>query len=331
MMSTATDLRVSVVQFEAVPSDKTANLAIVRRLAEQAVADGTQLVVFPEMCLLAYWHLTKTTVEQLRELAEPADGPLVRAISELATELGVGIGAGFLEAEGDALYNSYAVCFPDGAVHVHRKLHAFEHEAISSGDRYTVFDTPWGVRMAILICWDNNLVENVRAVTLMGAKVLIAPHQTGGTSSRSPHGMKVVSSELWHNRANDPEALLDAVNGPYGRGWLMRWLPSRAHDNGIFLLFSNGIGPDDDEIRTGNAMIIDPYGRIVAETPVADESVVTADLDMDLLPLSTGRRWLLGRRPELYGVLTQRSGLERDPRTARHSDAPVPDDFQIEN
>lgn len=331
MMSTTTDLRVSVVQFEAVPSDKTGNLAIVRRLAEQAVADGTQLVVFPEMCLLAYWHLTKTTVEQLRELAEPADGPLVRAISDLATELGVGIGAGFLEAEGDALYNSYAVCFPDGTVHVHRKLHAFEHEAISSGDRYTVFDTPWGVRMAILICWDNNLVENVRAVTLMGAKVLIAPHQTGGTSSRSPHGMKVVSSELWHNRANDPEALLDAVNGPYGRGWLMRWLPSRAHDNGIFLLFSNGIGPDDDEIRTGNAMIIDPYGRIVAETPVADESVVTADLDMDLLPLSTGRRWLLGRRPELYGVLTQRSGLERDPRTARHSDAPVPDDFQIEN
>lgn len=331
MMSTTTDLRVSVVQFEAVPSDKTGNLAIVRRLAEQAVADGTQLVVFPEMCLLAYWHLTKTTVEQLRELAEPADGPLVRAISDLATELGVGIGAGFLEAEGDALYNSYAVCFPDGTVHVHRKLHAFEHEAISSGDRYTVFDTPWGVRMAILICWDNNLVENVRAVTLMGAKVLIAPHQTGGTSSRSPHGMKVVSSELWHNRTNDPEALLDAVNGPYGRGWLMRWLPSRAHDNGIFLLFSNGIGPDDDEIRTGNAMIIDPYGRIVAETPVADESVVTADLEMDLLPLSTGRRWLLGRRPELYGVLTQRSGLERDPRTARHSDAPVPDDFQIEN
>lgn len=331
MTASATDLRVSVVQFEAVPADKAANLAAVRRLAEKAVADGTQLVIFPEMCLLAYWHLTKTTVEYLRELAEPADGPLVRELSDLAAELGVGIGAGFLESEGDALYNSYAVCFPDGTVHVHRKLHAFEHEAISSGAGYTVFDTPWGVRMAILICWDNNLVENVRAVTLMGAKVLIAPHQTGGTSSRSPHGMKVIPSELWHNRATDPEALLDAVNGPYGRGWLMRWLPSRAHDNGIFLLFSNGIGPDDDEIRTGNAMIIDPYGRIIAETPVADESVVTADLDMDLLPLSTGRRWLLGRRPELYGVLTQRSGLERDARAARHSDTPVPDDFRIGN
>ena len=329
MIDQAGDLRVSVVQFEAVPADKVGNLATVRRLAASAAEDGSQLVIFPEMCLVAYWHLTKSTAERLRELAEPANGPLVQALKEIASDLVVGIGAGFLESDGDALYNSYAVCFPDGTVHIHRKLHAFEHEAISSGDRYTVFDTPLGVRMSILICWDNNLVENVRAVTLLGAKVLIAPHQTGGTSSRSPHGMKVIPSALWHNRLERPEALLEAVNGPDGRGWLMRWLPSRAHDNGIFLLFSNGIGPDDDEIRTGNAMVIDPYGRIIAETPVADEAVVTADLDMDLLPLSTGRRWLLGRRPELYGVLTQRSGLERDARTARHSDVPVPDDFQI--
>ena len=331
MIDQAGDLRVSVVQFEAVPADKVGNLATVRRLAASAAEDGSQLVIFPEMCLVAYWHLTKSTAGRLRELAEPANGPLVQALKQIASDLVVGIGAGFLESDGDALYNSYAVCFPDGTVHIHRKLHAFEHEAISSGDRYTVFDTPWGVRMAILICWDNNLIENVRAVTLLGAKVLIAPHQTGGTSSRSPHGMKVIPSALWHNRFERPEALLEAVNGPDGRGWLMRWLPSRAHDNGIFLLFSNGIGPDDDEIRTGNAMVIDPYGRIIAETPVADEAVVTADLDMDLLPLSTGRRWLLGRRPELYGVLTQRSGLERDARTARHSDVPVPDDFQIES
>lgn len=322
-------LRVSVVQFEAAPADKNANLAVVRRLSRRAAAEGAELVVFPEMCLLGYWHLTKMTEPRLRDLAEPADGALVQEIRAIADECGVGIGAGFLEADGDALYNSYAVCLPDGAVHIHRKLHAFEHDAISIGDGFTVFDTPWGVRMATLICWDNNLVENVRAVTLLGATVLIAPHQTGGTSSRSPHGMKVIPTDLWHNREHAPEALSDAVNGPSGRGWLMRWLPSRAHDNGIFVLFSNGIGIDDDEVRTGNAMIIDPYGRIVAETPVADEAVVTADLDLGLLPLSTGRRWLLGRRPELYGILTRRSGLERDARSARHSDEPVPDGFRI--
>jgi hypothetical protein len=70
-------------------------------------------------------------------------------------------------------------------------------------------------------------------------------------------------------------------------------------------------------------MIIDPYGRIVAETPVPDEAVVTADLDLDLVPLATGRRWLRGRRPELYGFLTQRLGNEMDPRAARFSDTPV--------
>jgi predicted amidohydrolase len=45
----------------------------------------------------------------------------------------------------------------------------------------------------------------------------------------------------------------------------MRWLPARAHDNGLFLLFSNGVGADDDEVRTGNAMILDPYGRIIVK------------------------------------------------------------------
>lgn len=141
--------------------------------------------------------------------------------------------------------------------------------------------------------------------------------------------MRPIPASVWHNRTHDAAALEAAVNGPNGREWLMRWLPARAHDNGLFVLFSNGIGVDDDEIRTGNSMVLDPYGRIIAETPVADEAVVLADLDLALLPLATGRRWLLGRRPELYGILTQATGLERDARSARHSDAPVPETFRV--
>ena len=71
----------------------------------------------------------------------------------------------------------------------------------------------------------------------------------------------------------------------------MRWLPSRAHDNGMFLLFSNGIGPDDDEIRTGNAMVLDPYGEVIAESRALGDDMVVADLDASLLPTSSGRRW----------------------------------------
>ncbi|WP_131741093.1 nitrilase family protein [Actinomadura roseirufa] len=318
-------LRCASVQFEHRPDDKEYNLSRVRAYVREAAADGVQLVAFPEMCLLGYWHLRRQSAERLAELAEPATGPSVEAVRRLAAEYGVAVGVGFLErGAAGRLFNSYAVCMPDGAVHVHRKLHAFEHEAISSGDGYTVFDTPWGVRMGILICWDNNLVENVRATALLGASVLVAPHQTGGTASRSPHGMKPIPQRLWHDRLRNREAIEAELRGPNGRGWLMRWLPARAHDNGLFVLFSNGVGVDDDEIRTGNAMILDPYGRILTETWAAGDAMVTADLDLDLLPLSTGRRWIQGRRPELYGVLTHRTGTERDPRTARFSADPVP-------
>jgi predicted amidohydrolase len=85
----------------------------------------------------------------------------------------------------------------------------------------------------------------------------------------------------------------------------------------MFLLFSNGIGPDDDEIRTGNAMVLDPYGEVVAETRAARDDMVVADLDASLLPTSSGRRWLRARRPELYECLTQRTGQEQETRRVR--------------
>jgi predicted amidohydrolase len=209
---------------------------------------------------------------------------------------------------------------PDGSLHTHRKLHAFEHPAISSGEGFTVFDTPWGVKVGILICWDNNLVENVRVTALLGADILLAPHQTGGTNSRSPHGMKPIPLELWEQRAERKAEITAAFKGPDGREWLMRWLPARAHDNGLFILFSNGVGADDDEVRTGNAMILDPYGRIVEETWAAGDAMVRAVLDLSLIPMSTGRRWISGRRPELYQILTERQGYERDAITVRFSE-----------
>ena len=97
----------------------------------------------------------------------------------------------------------------------------------------------------------------------------------------------------------------------------MRWLPARAHDNGMFLIFSNGIGVDDDEIRTGNAMILDPYGRVLVETCKAYDDMVVADLDLSLLERCTGKRWITTRRPKLYGPLAQPTGRERDTRAVR--------------
>ena len=97
----------------------------------------------------------------------------------------------------------------------------------------------------------------------------------------------------------------------------MRWLPARAHDNGLFLVFSNGVGYDDGEVRTGNAMILDPYGEIMAETWQAANDMVVADLDASIQELSSGRRWLNARRPELYEPLTAPTGKEEDTRAVR--------------
>lgn len=311
-------LRVATVQFQHRAGDKAYNLSRVEVWARRARGAGAALVLMPEMCIPGYWHVPKLDAGGLAGLAEPADGPSLREVASLAAALDIAIGVGWLERGEDGhFYNAYRLCWPDGSGPIHRKLHAFEHPLIRSGDRFTIFDTPWGIRMAILICWDNNLVENARACALGGAHVLLAPHQTGGTMSRSPFGPKPIPLALWERRSVDPEALRAAFRGPNGREWLMRWLPARAHDNGMFLVFSNGVGRDEEEVRTGNAMIIDPYGRTIAESEAIADDVVVADLDLSLVPDSNGQRWMTGRRPDLYGVLAERRGDERSARAAR--------------
>lgn len=315
-------LRVASVQIESVAGDKEANCLKVEAMTAEAAAGGASLVVFPECCLTGYWFLRNLTVGELASLAEPIpDGPSVERLTRLAGRHGVTVGAGMLEAaDGGGFFNSYVVALPDGSIRCHRKWHAFEHEAVRCGNELTVFDLPGGYRAGVLICYDCNIVENVRLTALRGAEVLIAPHQTGAVRSRDPHLMGLIDRKLWDNRLVDPEAIEREIRGDKGRGWLMRWLPSRAHDNGMFLIFSNGVGVDDDEIRTGNAMIIDPYGRILTETWKAGDDMVIADLDPGLLVEATGRKWIRARRPELYAPLTVPTGDECDTRTLKFSE-----------
>jgi predicted amidohydrolase len=307
-------LRVASVQLESAPGDKSANFQKIERFAAEAAAQGVRLVVFPECGITGYWFIRHLSVDQLTALAEliPA-GPSTQRLSAVARRLGVTLGAGLLEAgsEPGVFHNSYIVALPDGTVHCHRKLHVFEHDAVRGGNHFTVFDLPEGFRVGVLICYDCNLIENVRLTALRGAEILIAPHQTGAVRSKNPHLMGLIERSVWDNRHQDPAAIQREFLGDKGRGWLMRWLPSRAHDNGLFLIFSNGVGVDDDEIRTGNAMILDPYGRILAETSAAADAMVIADLDGSLLEHATGRLWIQARRPELYGPLAERTGRER--------------------
>ena len=313
------NIRVAAVQLEHTAGNKRANLDKIVGFVEQAAHQGVEIVTFPECSITGYWFLRHLSREELTDLAEPVfDGPSSQALLGMAREYRMTIGAGLVEmGEDHRIYNTYVVAMPNGECRRHRKLHCFVSEFMSSGSEYTVFDAPHGCRVGVLTCYDNNIGENVRITALKGAEVLLAPHQTGGCKSSDPHTMGLVDRALWEDRHNNPQAIEEELRGPKGRGWLMRWLPTRAHDNGVFLVYSNGVGVDDDEIRTGNAMIIDPYGRILAETWKAGDDMVVADLDATLLDISTGRRWIKTRRPELYSPLTVPTGLERDTREVR--------------
>ena len=324
-MSQTDAIRVGAVQFNHRPSDTAYNLSRVRDFATDAARAGVRLLVCPEMCITGYWHVIGMGRASIAELAEPVpDGPSTQELLRLARRHDVVIGAGLIERAGDSFHNSYVVAEPNGSLALHRKLHAFENVHITPGNRFTVYESPaLGIRLGVLTCYDNNIIENARITALMGADILLAPHQTGGTASKSPQGMKPIDPGLWAARDRNPEAIEAEFRGDKGRGWLMRWLPSRAHDNGMFIVFANGVGEDSGEVRTGNAMVIDCYGRIINETWRARDELVVADCDLTLLDRCTGRRWIRGRRPELYEMLTQRTGREMSPIDARFSDDPT--------
>jgi len=319
MLGIMNDIKAAAVQFNHTPGDKRANLQTVETFARRAADAGVQLLVFPEMCISGYWHVRKLDRAQIEQLAESVPGgPSTQRLLELSRRLDLSLGAGLIERSAEGrLYNSYVVAMPDGRTAHHRKLHCFISEHMSSGNAYTVFDIPQGARVGVLICYDNNIFENARITALMGAEILLAPHQTGGCDSPSPGCMGLIDPALWENREKDPQAIEAEFRGPKGREWLMRWLPSRAHDNGMFLIYANGVGVDDEEVRTGNAMILDPYGEILSETWKAEDAMVVADLAASRREMCTGRRWIRSRRPDLYGPLIVPTGAEMDTRTLR--------------
>lgn len=298
------DLRIAAAQFEHRNADKQYNLNRIRELTRAAVQRGAEAVSFHEGCITAYSFLQTFTKPQLLELAEPVpDGPSVQELSSISSESGVPVLAGLLERDGDQVFNTYVCVDGDRFVAKYRKLHAFINPHISSGDEYCVFDLR-GWRCGILICYDNNLIENVRMTALMGAEVIFMPHVTGCLPSVMP-GRGTVDPALWAARERDPVPLRMELNGPKGRGWLMRWLPARAYDNGIYAVFTNPIGMDNGEVRNGNSMILDPFGEILAECGELGDDIAVATCTREKLKVASGQRYIRARRPELYAKLVE--------------------------
>jgi len=293
-------IRISAAQFENKSGDKDYNLSVIETLAQKAAVQGSKAIAFHECSITGYTFARHLTKEQMIELAEPVpDGASIKKLTTIAARFGIAILAGLFEKDhNDNLYKTYVCVDSSGMLAKFRKLHPFINPHLTPGNQYCVFDF-CGWKCGILICYDNNIIENVRATALLGADIIFMPHVTMCTPSTRP-GAGFVDPMLWENRETDPTSLRLEFDGLKGREWLMKWLPSRAYDNGIYIVFSNSIGMDDDQLKNGCSMVIDPFGDILSECRTLGDDIISAVLSPDKLTQSGGYRYRLARRPELY-------------------------------
>jgi predicted amidohydrolase len=276
---------------------------VIDKLSKKAAGEGSDVIAFHECSITGYSFARKLSREQLVELAEMIpDGPSIVRLTEIAAKHNITILAGLFEKErDDSLYKAYVCVDKNGLIAKHRKLHPFINPHLNPGNSYTVFDIH-GWKCGILICYDNNVIENVRATVLLGADIIFMPHVTMCTPSTRP-GAGFVDPQLWTHRETDPTSLRLEFDSMKGREWLMKWLPSRAYDNAIYAIFSNPIGMDDDQLKNGCSMILDPFGDIIAECRTFEDSIVTATITPEKLSLAGGHRYRQARRPELYAEI----------------------------
>lgn len=293
-------IKISSAQFEHKNADKNYNLSVIEQFSIKAAAAGSDVIAFHECSITGYTFARHLSKEQMLELAEPVPGgESIQQLIQIAASTNMVILAGLFEKdEKDSLFKTYVCVDKNGLVAKFRKLHPFINPYLTSGDGYCVFDL-LGWKCGILICYDNNIIENVRATKLLGADIIFMPHATMCTPSPRP-GAGFVDPALWQNREADPTSLRLEFDGMKGRAWLMKWLPARAYDNGVYVVFSNPIGMDDDQLKNGCSMVIDPFGDILAECRILGNDFVTATITQEKLVQAGGNRYLKARRPDLY-------------------------------
>jgi predicted amidohydrolase len=295
-----TDLKIASVQFENASGDKARNLSIIARLSAEAASQGCKIIAFHECSITGYTFASRLSHADLLLVAESVpDGPSIKELIQIAKNNNITVLAGLFERDSvDTIYNTYVCVDSTGMLARYRKIHPFISKYLSPGNEYVVFDL-LGWKAGILICYDNNIVENVRATALMGAEIIFMPHVTMCTPSTRP-GAGFVDLDLWQNRERDPTSLRAEFVGLKGRAWLMKWLPARAYDNAVYAVFSNPIGMDDDQLKNGCAMVLDPFGDVVAECCELGEGMAVATCSREKLELAGGFRYRKARRPELY-------------------------------
>jgi N-carbamoylputrescine amidase len=261
------------------------NLSRVEKLVRQAANEGAQVILPPELFQGPYfcreehprWFDTAFQTEK---------HPAVRAMQDLAKELGVVIPTSFFEADGNQFYNSLAMIGTDGAIlGVYRKSHipdgpGYEEKYYFRGGNtgFKVWDTPFG-KIGVGVCWDQWFPEAARAMMLMGAELLFYPTAIGS----EPEEPDLDTRDMWQ-----------------------RAMVGHAVSNVVPVIAANRYGDEGGQIFYGSSFIADQFGEKIAECGRTGDGVITATFELGQLRRDRASMgFFRDRRPELYGDLTR--------------------------
>ncbi len=282
------NVRIALIQGSEQGS-KQADLDYTLARVREAAQLGAQVICTQELFNTPYFCRTQDTA--LFDLAEPVPGPTTQAFAALAGELGVVIIASLFERRGPGVYhNTAAVLDADGSyLGKYRKMHipqdpGFEEKFyFTPGDLgYTVWDTRFG-KIGVLICWDQWYPEAARLAALGGAEILFYPTAIGWLPDEK--------AELGAAQHNAWETVQ--------RG--------HAVANGCYVAAANRVGVEGGTEFWGQSFVSDFYGQVVARAPVSEETVLTADCDLQALE-AMRRIWpfFRDRRIDSFADITRR-------------------------
>ncbi|MFE1883917.1 carbon-nitrogen hydrolase family protein [Streptomyces diastatochromogenes] len=261
-------MRTALLQSSGRPGSIAENLKVLDEAAGRAAAGGAALLVAPEMFLTGY-----AIGDAVGRLAEPADGDSADAIAEIATRHGVAIAYGYPERDGETVHNSAQLISADGTrLANYRKTHlfgGFERDHFTPGEQPVVQAELNGLTVGLMICYDVEFPENVRAHALAGTDLLVVP-------TANMHPFEIVAESM---------------------------LPVRAFENQMYVAYANRVGHEGEFEFFGLSTLAGPDG--IARTRAGrGEELVFADADPGFLAASReANPYLKDRRPGLYGSL----------------------------
>jgi predicted amidohydrolase len=264
-------VRAVLAQLDPAVGKKDANL---KKMAKVLAANEADLACFGELYLTGYMAR-----DAFPRLAEGLDGPSVRAVATMAAEHGTHVLFGMPEkaAKARTLFNTAVLVAPDGRTWAYRKIHPanfgpFEEKLyFGPGKDLVVADTKVG-KVGLLICYDLFFPELAKALALAGADVLAA-------ISAGPHTSRT---------------FFDAI------------LPARAIENTVFVLYTNLVGTELNQVFAGGTQAIGPRGEDLGRAKDHREGVVAADVDLRALDLARQfRPTIRDTRPEFFDAIAR--------------------------